>query len=241
MKRIGIYHIVHRATGRGYVGQSIDVDARLRQHAKGKSGDGILVHAINKHGWDAFDAKVLELCNREDLNAVERAWIAKLGTMHPGGFNLTDGGGQGMVVSDATRALVSARTKAIMTPEFRERRASKIRGVPKSEEHRRKIAAALSTPENFDRLRQMARNQSAETRAKISAANSGKTRSAETRAHMSAMGRRPENIARLAAIVSNHTPETRAKMSASAKARKARERQQREAMKASVQPELPGL
>lgn len=229
MKRIGIYLIVHRETGRGYVGQSIDIDSRFRQHAAGKTGDGILVHAIRKHGWEAFEVKVLELCERHRLNEIERAWIARLGTIHPAGFNLTDGGGQGLLVSEATRALISERTKAIMTAEFRERRASKIRGIPKSDEHRRKIAAALSTPANFDRLRQMSANQSAETREKIAASKRGRVVSAETRAKISAAKKTPEALAHLDRIRSCHTPETRAKMSASAKARCARQRAEREA------------
>lgn len=224
-KRCGIYLITHIATGRCYVGQSIDIDRRWREHAKGASGSGILHRAIAKYGWSAFDVKVLELCAQDDLNVVEQKWVAEIGSMHPAGFNLTTGGAQ-FKVTDEVRRLISERTRDFMTPEWIAARAAKIRGVPKSAEHRAKIGAAHKASEaNTARLIAMARNQSAESREKISIAHRGKKASAETRAKLSAS----KKGQRLGVKRPPFSDETKARMSASAKARCARQKAEREA------------
>lgn len=214
MKQCGIYVIEHIATGRKYVGQSIDIASRLADHAKA-TGGFLLAAAIRKYGWEAFRAQTLELCPRGALNEREQHWISAFGTLQPAGFNLTTGGGQAFTFSEETRRRISERTKAGLTPDVREARAAKLRGRPKSEEHRAKIAAAQRNPANIARITEMARNQSAETRAKIAATHRGMKYSEETRKKISESARsRPRQ---------NHSQETRAKMSASAKARYARD------------------
>lgn len=220
MKVCGIYLLAHRDSGRCYVGQSINIEKRLRDHAKGKTGCGHLANAIAKHGWQAFDVRVVEECPPACLNEREIAWIARLGTLHPNGFNLTTGGKQ-YQFADAVRAIISAATKIGQTPEVRARMSASMRGVPKSLEHRAKIGAAQANSANIARITEMARNQSAVTRAKISIANTGKMRSAEVKAAMSKLKSSPENLCRLAEFSRNMSPETRAKMSARAKARMA--------------------
>lgn len=184
-KRCGIYVLDHIETGRLYVGQSIDIDRRLREHAKGATGDGILWRAIAKHGWPTFASKVLELCCHDELNATEQKWVAELGSMHPAGFNLTTGGAQ-YKFTDEARRIISERTRAVMTKEWIAKRAEKQRGIPKSAEWKAKMSLRQSQPDNIDRLRKMARNQSPETRAKIGSGNKGKVRTPEMKAKISA-------------------------------------------------------
>lgn len=240
MKRCGIYLITHIETGRKYVGQSIDIERRWRDHAKGKSGSGILGHAVAKHGWEAFEASVLQICAHDELNEVEPKWIEAMGSLHPNGFNLTTGGKQ-FKVTDEVRRIISERTRAFMTPEWIAKRAAAQRGIPKSDEWKAKMSARQSQPDNIARITALARNQTAETREKIGAGNRGKKRTDAVKAHLSEIKRTPENIERLAFYSKNPSPEMRAKMSASAKARCARQREQKEAMKVAAQPTLPGI
>jgi len=203
-KRSGIYRVRHVESGRVYVGQSIHIDQRLQEHASGHTGTGKLSNAIAKYGWAAFDYDVLELCAPERLNAAEVEWIAKLGSLHPAGFNLTTGG-QRWSFTDEVRKRISEKTREFMTPEWCARRAAKLRGVPKSPEHRAKIGAAHTNPINIARITEMARNQSAETREKIAAAHRGKKLSEETRVKISA--------AKQGSTRAPWTPEQRVKMS----------------------------
>ena len=202
--RCGIYLITHRESGKRYVGQSIRIDHRQREHASGKTGAGILTHAIAKHGWSAFDFEVLQICVRDQLNEAEIHWIAALGTLHPNGYNLTTGG-QRYTFTDSVRQVISERTRAVMTPEWCAARGAKLRGVKKSAEHRAKISLAKKrSPENAARMKVFASNQSAETRAKIGDSNRGKKRSDEAKALISRIKSTPEMKARASAHANRH-------------------------------------
>lgn len=111
---IGVYMIEHTATGRKYVGKSVNVEVRLRAHFAPREGlrkGRHLYRAIAKYGRDAFTCSLLEEC-RDDATAIERErfWIRELNSRSPGGFNLTEGGEgpTGLRHSDATRAKLSA-------------------------------------------------------------------------------------------------------------------------------------
>ena len=82
----GIYVITHTATGRKYVGQSLNVDARTASYKY--SGHAEIGRAIKTHGLDAFTIEVVErVSNEQLLNERELHWIRKLNTVMPHGFN----------------------------------------------------------------------------------------------------------------------------------------------------------
>jgi group I intron endonuclease len=194
-KVIGVYMIEHTATGRRYVGKSVDVRRRIANHLSGSdTGCTYLRAAIRKHGREAFTASLLERCATErEATAREQHWIAKLNTRSHG-FNLTDGGDGvtghrwsdeakarksklhvGRVHSEETRAKMSASRKAFFaTPEGRavlEESAAKRRGRKQSTETRARIGAAnrglRRSPEACANIRAGKQNVSDETREKI--------------------------------------------------------------------------
>ena len=132
----GIYLITHIASGRGYVGQSVDIESRFRDHLAGR-GSVKLSRALKKYGPEAFEFRILLVCDREELNRWEAEFVHQLNTLHPYGFNLIGGGGQPGAMSSETRArfreagrrrmedparreaLAAARAKAWRNPERR--------------------------------------------------------------------------------------------------------------------------
>lgn len=214
----GIYCLTHKPTGKSYVGQSIDIGARWLQHKNGRERSTIGA-AIAKHGWSAFRADVLEECAREQLNAAEVKWIEKLSTLSPAGYNLRTGGGQCAAFSDDVRARISQATKKGLTPEVLERRRQSMRGIPKSSAWRAAMSERQKNPVNIERIAEMARNQSASTRAKIAAAHMGKIASDATKKKLSDAARADGRVDRMRSSLNYMSPATRAKMSASAKAR----------------------
>lgn len=132
----GIYLINHKPSGRKYVGQSVDIESRFRDHLSGR-GSVKLSRALRKYGPEAFEFRILLVCDREELNYHEAAFVQQLNTLHPYGFNLIGGGGQPGVMSSETRsrfreagrrrmkdparreALAAARTRAWENPERR--------------------------------------------------------------------------------------------------------------------------
>jgi hypothetical protein len=47
---------------------------------------------IRQYGKDSFRVTTLEECSVNALDEMERKWITTLNTLHPDGYNLTDGG-----------------------------------------------------------------------------------------------------------------------------------------------------
>jgi group I intron endonuclease len=78
-KMIGIYEIKNLKTNKSYIGQSIDIEARWKQH-KNMLNNKIhhstkLQNSWSKHKEEAFDFSVLEICTREELNEKENYFI----------------------------------------------------------------------------------------------------------------------------------------------------------------------
>lgn len=70
----GIYLIKHKSSGRAYVGQSVNIESRFRDHRAGK-GSVKLSAALNKYGAEGFEFKVLLECPRDALGlAREAGW-----------------------------------------------------------------------------------------------------------------------------------------------------------------------
>lgn len=95
---VGIYAIKNTVNGKMYIGQSINIDKRIKEHfwkafcEKDCSFDCILHVAIRKYGRDAFEQQVLEECDESSLDMLERYYIKKYNTMSPNGYNIRPGG-----------------------------------------------------------------------------------------------------------------------------------------------------
>lgn len=89
-----IYVFTNKINNKQYVGQSINIKERYKQHFKDAKHDNLYFHnALNKYGEENFNFEVIE--ENIPLNYVgerEKYWIAKLNTKTPNGYNLTDGG-----------------------------------------------------------------------------------------------------------------------------------------------------
>lgn len=143
-----LYEVVHRASGRAYVGVTQDVAKRWRAH-RNLSAKGSRTHfhrALRKYGRDSFDWNVIAWCSSFDeaLDA-ERQEISARGR----GFNETDGG-EGAPGFRHPPEVYAALGKAA---------GDAMRGKPKSNEHREALAEwakrRAQTPEGRDHLRQL--------------------------------------------------------------------------------------
>jgi group I intron endonuclease len=67
----GVYMIYSITTERAYIGQSVNIKNRLRDHKsvlkKGKHTNTHLQHIYNKYGLDTLVFIPLEACSREEL------------------------------------------------------------------------------------------------------------------------------------------------------------------------------
>jgi group I intron endonuclease len=76
----GIYKIVNRVTGQCYVGQSLRMRKRIREHfrllRRGKHSNPHLQHAFNKYGPDAFYGEMEAECSDPaEMDRLEEAFL----------------------------------------------------------------------------------------------------------------------------------------------------------------------
>lgn len=88
---IGIYKITDKISGKSYVGQSMNIFSRWKEHARNiRKGKG-----INENGvplkLENLTFEILELCSTEELDDREIYWI-KYYDSYNNGFNKTSGG-----------------------------------------------------------------------------------------------------------------------------------------------------
>jgi len=209
----GVYQILCVASGKRYVGSSVNMKTRMRTHRcnlkRGKHHSIHLQRAWSKYGPEAFVATVLELV-ADATKRVEREqfWMDTHGvTDQSSGYNCLPAAGSalGCKFSYKRRASMSAASKGkTHSAETCALISAALTGRSLSPEHRAKLSAAMKGKPGQPR--------SFETRAKMSASKKGKTRSPEHCAKLSAAGKGKSRHKR------PHSFETRAKISASLKA-----------------------
>lgn len=91
---IGIYKITNLINGHCYIGQSIQIEKRWKNHKiiafnpNEKGYQYPLYRAIRKYGLENFIFEIIEQCSQKDLNEKESYWIE---TLKPE-YNQTQGG-----------------------------------------------------------------------------------------------------------------------------------------------------
>ena len=91
----GIYKITNTSTGEKYIGQSVNIAERWKQHIKcglgiDASSTNKLYNIMQKTGVWNFTFEILEKCSRDKLNEKERFWI-EMYQSNKIGMNLTKG------------------------------------------------------------------------------------------------------------------------------------------------------
>lgn len=94
---VGIYKIENKTNGKVYVGQSINIERRWRQHINSsfneKDDSNTELHrTIKKHSLNHFKWEILEECRVEELDEKEKFWIKELNSISPYGYNYSYGG-----------------------------------------------------------------------------------------------------------------------------------------------------
>lgn len=117
MNSCGIYYIYCVENEKFYIGQSVDIEKRLKAHfrmlKRNNHHNKYLQNAYNKYGYESFVFGVAEYCNIEKLDELEIYYIEKYNTLNPSGLNGTLGGAtcRGMKHSEETKKSWSDKRK----------------------------------------------------------------------------------------------------------------------------------
>lgn len=92
---VGIYKITNLINNDAYIGQSIEVEERLKDHKKlynwQRETNKRLYQAFIEFGVENFNFEIIEECNEDKLNEREQYWISYYNT-YPNQYNMTPGG-----------------------------------------------------------------------------------------------------------------------------------------------------
>lgn len=103
---VGIYKITN-PEGKIYIGQSIDIEKRFRSYKRlNCKKQRKLFFSLKKYGCEKHIFKILEECNKEDLNRKEIYWISYYNSIDRG-LNLASGGEGGGTPSEETKKRMS--------------------------------------------------------------------------------------------------------------------------------------
>ncbi len=178
---IGIYKITS-PSGKVYVGQSIDVEKRLKRykglHCKNQRN---LYYSLLKHGYNNHKTEILCECEIHELNEKERYYQILFDCVN-NGLNcsiVNDFDNSGFMSEESKKRMSIAQTGKVLSNETRLKMSLSKKGVPKpkrSIDHSKKIA--LSKLGNKNRL---GFKHSEESKLKMSLSAKGKTYSEEKR------------------------------------------------------------
>lgn len=102
-----IYYIKNKKDGKGYIGQTNNMEIRMRTHFN--SGTLYADKIFQREGRDNFDIRILFSSeDRSIINEKEKFFIKTLNTLYPYGYNISEGGqnnflGQGNPHAKITR------------------------------------------------------------------------------------------------------------------------------------------
>ena len=161
---IGIYSITNIVNGKKYVGQSVDVKSRIRNHRwalnSNRHQNDHLQKSFNKYGKDYFVFDIICECKEDQLDELERFYIALYNCIDPRfGYNSETGGNLNKHLSKESRLKMSKmrsgensgmwgkkhtdETKALMRENALGRRMSDEAKAKSSKSHKGKLAKAL--------------------------------------------------------------------------------------------------
>lgn len=100
----GIYKITNKLNNKSYIGQSIHIEDRWKEHIWGKGNHPLHLDII-KDGLENFNFEILEECSQEQLLEREKFWITYYDTYN-NGYNLNDGGDNHLFAINKTKKTI---------------------------------------------------------------------------------------------------------------------------------------
>lgn len=120
----GIYCIINRKNNKKYIGQSIDIEDRKKNHfTRLKNNKHYNIHLQNAYNYyENFDFYIIAKCNKNELDFLEKMFIRLYKTTNSKyGYNLESGGHKNKTLSDETKKKISlnhANVKGKKNPNY---------------------------------------------------------------------------------------------------------------------------
>lgn len=128
---MGIYLIENKTTKQKYIGQSIDIERRWREHSVWTRNTSYIDKSIAKYGIDNFSIDIIEVIkDANDLDKREQYWINYYNTYKDKNhYNLTPGGDfNPMKVQDNIEKMKQSLTGRKLKQETKEKMSKSRKG-----------------------------------------------------------------------------------------------------------------
>ena len=149
-KVCGIYCIENLINCKKYIGQSVDIYKRWSRHrnnlADNQHQNDHLQSSWNKYGEHNFKFYIIQECNIDELDTLERYYIQKFNTTSKQyGYNKDSGGHYSKVLSEETkRKIGEAHRNKPLSDEHKQKISDAGKGRVFSAESRQKISQKLT-------------------------------------------------------------------------------------------------
>lgn len=140
MNNIGVYKITCLITNLIYVGYSTNLKNREQIYSQNQAKNQLkITESIKNHRWTNHKFEIIEYCDEKFLRKKEKFWIKKYDSFN-NGLNMNEGGGGVINHSEKTKKIIGEKRKGWMPSLERGLQiGNKLKGIPKSEEHKQKI------------------------------------------------------------------------------------------------------
>lgn len=182
MKKLGIYKIENKDTGKVYIGSATNIESRWYQHKRllnnNKHHSIKLQNSVNKHGIESFIFEIIEECEKNILIEREQYWIDVLNSYNEG-YNSRP-------VADSPLGTECSNETKKKISEFHKKRIRK----PHTEETKKKLSEYFIGKVGPNKGKKM----SEETKKKISDSKKGKTSNRKGSSHTEESKRKMSEI-----------------------------------------------
>jgi group I intron endonuclease len=173
-KRCGIYCIKNTINNKVYIGKSIDIYRRIKEHInmlnlKRKDENAHLTNAWHKYGADSFEYSVLEYLEADEKNVAIRElhWMKQFNALNKEyGYNLRSDSDSKMIVHLDTSTKISNRLKAEWKAGIRDGHSAKLKSSWKQDTNRKTAQSALLSKTLFSPTQTQRRLRCAESYCK---------------------------------------------------------------------------
>lgn len=113
----GIYCIINKVNNKKYIGKSLNIYRRIRQHInclnkQSKNENQYFINSWLKYGRDNFYYEIIEYCKPEELEEKELYYIQLYDTINRDkGYNLRMDSSTGIIINEETRQKLSVAQK----------------------------------------------------------------------------------------------------------------------------------